>query len=481
MPIKLEVVLKTIGEAMITTAIMSANQQQNDCYGSMKVRATISAIGDAESSGNVEDFTGKPKRPLSAYNLFFRDQRELLLEELPSRQGRKPKRSHGKINFKDLANTIAAKWKEITPAEKERYEKIASVGREKYMRLAKAWKKKQKQFKKQQQKNEKANLKAISRKPPPKEEERQQRASQLDSSCADVAAPSDVMINKRFVTPRASQWNSQYSLPVPVSRPHDFVTEVNTLHKVAQQHPELGMDHDILAPRTAPTSLPVAAFEEEDLTDLPLSFSFSEHQHQRQQPMTVASSGASNSVRTFSFREQTQRSMSLPRMPTTDTELAYLNSFGAPRMLQSQSLPFPPAMNMSSVPQTRVNATWNNTTRMHQHQSPGLSFHTPTRTNSLPCRLPTNSSSPGSLNMVPAPDAFRRVFYTGNPEPVQEEQHRRLHDFETEPLPFQFTNEGLSHHHGNYRRHRSLESTDNIHLTDNMDLFTETFDDANDL
>mmetsp|Transcript_13888 Transcript_13888/g.26586 ORF Transcript_13888/g.26586 Transcript_13888/m.26586 type:complete len:475 (-) Transcript_13888:109-1533(-) len=474
---------------MITTATMSANEQQSDRYGSMKMHATIGASKAAESNRDVEDAdpTGKPKRPLSAYNLFFRDQRELLLAELPSREGQQPKRSHGKINFKDLANTIAAKWKEILPAEKERYEKIASVGREKYVKLAKAWKKKQKQIKKEQEKKEKAALKAATKKPPPQEEVRQQQERQqhntiqFASGRAAPAAASDMMMNERLVTSRTSQWHSQYSPSLPIPRPHDFVTEVNPMQRVTQLRPELGRDHGIFVPPPAPMSDPVAAFEEEDLTNIQAIFPFDD----QQQPMTVASSGSSPSVRAFSFREQTQRSMSFPRMSTTEAKLDYLHPMGPPRMFQSlsQTLPFSPSLNMLSVQQTPTNSAWNNTVEpaaMHQHQpfSPGVSFHTPMRTNSLPCRLPTDSL-PVSFDTVHG--SFQRDFHSRDAEPIQQEQHRRFHDFESEPIPFEFTNEGPSHHHGNLRHHRSLENSNNDQLTDNMDFFVEAFDDTNDL
>jgi hypothetical protein len=112
------------------------------------------AVSKEESADG--DLLTKPKRPLSAYNLFFRDQRGLLLDNLPTRGDDKPKRSHGKIGFKDLARTIAARWKDIAPDEKERYESIAAEGREKYLKRAKEWKKQQKKLgkvAKRQQKN----------------------------------------------------------------------------------------------------------------------------------------------------------------------------------------------------------------------------------------------------------------------------------------------------------------------------------------
>ena len=469
---------------------MSVNEQQSDSYASMKVHATTSTSEAVAGNGDGEDRTGKPKRPLSAYNLFFRDQRTLLLEELPSREGQKPKRSHGKINFKDLANTIAAKWKEILPSEKEKYEKIASVGREKYVKIAKEWKRKQKQLKKEREKKEKAEVKAASKKSPPRQEARQDHMIQFASTHASpvVASSSDMMMSERLVTPRTSQWHSQYSASVPLRRHHDFVTEENPLQHTPQLRTELGMGHGIFAPPPAPMSQPVAAFEDDELVDVPAPFSFNDQQQYRQpQPMMTTSSGSFPSARAFSFREQTQRSMSLPRMSTTDTAGDYLHPMGTPQMFHSQPLPFSPSLNMRSVPQSQMNSTWNNSvepTEMHQPLplSSGLSFHTPMRTHSLPCRLPTDLL-PVSLNT--APPSFHRDFRFTNPEPIQQQPFHDL--MGTEPLPFDFPNEGSSHHHASYHHQQQPQySSDNIvninnGFADNMDLFTESFDEANDM
>jgi len=55
-----------------------------------------------------------PKRPLSAYNIFFKETRERILKQ------------NGKTNFQDMVRKIAALWKEITPEDKENFDAIAS-------------------------------------------------------------------------------------------------------------------------------------------------------------------------------------------------------------------------------------------------------------------------------------------------------------------------------------------------------------------
>ena len=81
----------------------------------------------------------KPKRLRTAYNLFFKHHRELLLESLPIRR-RKPRNSHGKIGFTSLAQTIAARWKTISDEEKAYFQELADQDRARYKREMKVWK-----------------------------------------------------------------------------------------------------------------------------------------------------------------------------------------------------------------------------------------------------------------------------------------------------------------------------------------------------
>jgi hypothetical protein len=82
----------------------------------------------------------KPKRPLSAYNFFFLEQRQQILDITPTRKEGKPRRSHGKIGFADLARSIAAKWKQISPEERSIYDKRAATDKQRYRREMDEWK-----------------------------------------------------------------------------------------------------------------------------------------------------------------------------------------------------------------------------------------------------------------------------------------------------------------------------------------------------
>eukprot|EP00522_Entomoneis_paludosa_P006198 CAMPEP_0172446344 /NCGR_PEP_ID=MMETSP1065-20121228/5958_1 /TAXON_ID=265537 /ORGANISM="Amphiprora paludosa, Strain CCMP125" /LENGTH=279 /DNA_ID=CAMNT_0013197435 /DNA_START=112 /DNA_END=951 /DNA_ORIENTATION=+ len=86
----------------------------------------------------------KPKRSLSAYNLFFQAERKKLLQSLPDRpsqgKGRKPRNSHGKLGFAEMARLVSAKWKKITPEEKAPFDELAKRDTLRYKREMQEWK-----------------------------------------------------------------------------------------------------------------------------------------------------------------------------------------------------------------------------------------------------------------------------------------------------------------------------------------------------
>lgn len=88
----------------------------------------------------------KPKRPLSAYNIFFKEERKRILESIPSanpeqpkdqadgekRGSKKKKTPHGKIGFENLAKAIGQRWQELEPDKAEYYKAKAAEDMKRY-------------------------------------------------------------------------------------------------------------------------------------------------------------------------------------------------------------------------------------------------------------------------------------------------------------------------------------------------------------
>ena len=124
----------------------------------------------------------KPKRPLSAYNIFFKDERAKILANIPDKteedeegdgegkpvkkeegeeakdgdenaegdkkktSGKKRKRvPHGKIGFESLAKIVGQRWKELPPDELEQYKARAEEDMKRYRKEMEAYVQKQRE------------------------------------------------------------------------------------------------------------------------------------------------------------------------------------------------------------------------------------------------------------------------------------------------------------------------------------------------
>ena len=101
----------------------------------------------------------KPKRPLSAYNLFFQHEREKIISSIPDDKStvsvddnlseeakrRRHRKTHGKIGFAALARSIADKWKKIDDSSRSVFAARAEVEKQRYKKELDAWMKAKKE------------------------------------------------------------------------------------------------------------------------------------------------------------------------------------------------------------------------------------------------------------------------------------------------------------------------------------------------
>lgn len=65
---------------------------------------------------------GTPKRPLTAYNLFFRDRREVLMS------------GEHRLSFQELGKVIGREWHDLTPSVRHQYDCLAKIETDRYHR-----------------------------------------------------------------------------------------------------------------------------------------------------------------------------------------------------------------------------------------------------------------------------------------------------------------------------------------------------------
>jgi HMG (high mobility group) box len=182
------------GGAALGNPYMSMLGQGAAAGGNIQNQAREASEAGVFSSGAMPDFAksgkkarpkkpkNKPKRPLSAYNIFFKDERAKILSNIPDKKGedddddddddddskeksdekgengeekgeggkkvtgKKRKRvPHGKIGFESLAKIVGQRWKELPPEELDVYKKRAEEDMKRYRKEMEAYVQKQRE------------------------------------------------------------------------------------------------------------------------------------------------------------------------------------------------------------------------------------------------------------------------------------------------------------------------------------------------
>ena len=177
----------------LTNPYMSMLGQSAGTGANLQSQAREASEAGVFSSGAMPDFAksgkkarpkkpkNKPKRPLSAYNIFFKDERAKILSGIPDKKGddeeddedddgskdkdeekgdsgdekgpdakkatgKKRKRvPHGKIGFESLAKIVGQRWKELPPEELDVYKKMAEEDMKRYRKEMEAYVQKQRE------------------------------------------------------------------------------------------------------------------------------------------------------------------------------------------------------------------------------------------------------------------------------------------------------------------------------------------------
>eukprot|EP00934_Nitzschia_sp_Nitz4_P008188 Nitzschia sp. Nitz4//scaffold112_size70979//28361//29865//NITZ4_005901-RA/size70979-snap-gene-0.131-mRNA-1//1//CDS//3329533262//8178//frame0 len=121
--------------AMLDTVTPKTEETQSTSGGESKKRSLQASTGTGESSGGFsrrkKKPKGMPKRPLSAYNLYFQSARAKILATAEG-EGQK-------IGFEGLGKIIGKKWRDISAADRKVYETLAEKDGERYRKEMEAF------------------------------------------------------------------------------------------------------------------------------------------------------------------------------------------------------------------------------------------------------------------------------------------------------------------------------------------------------
>lgn len=136
--------------ATATAVSASINTTKNEDAGDLSEEKPPEGPPKKKSRKRWKKPIGKPSRPLSAYNLYFRKERAIMLGDDAAKNEHQPgkkrvhRKSHGKIAFGDMARIIGKKWKALSDEEKVPFATVAAVEKERYAKELATWRDEQK-------------------------------------------------------------------------------------------------------------------------------------------------------------------------------------------------------------------------------------------------------------------------------------------------------------------------------------------------
>lgn len=106
---------------------------QRSCASTASMSSLQSTVSKRSTSTKTVGSTGKPKRALSAYNIYFTTERKKLTVA-------QAKEGSPKLSFREIACKIAGMWKKISQEEKMEYEYLAAQDTDRYENEMAQWK-----------------------------------------------------------------------------------------------------------------------------------------------------------------------------------------------------------------------------------------------------------------------------------------------------------------------------------------------------
>lgn len=100
------------------------------------VSAVTTSSNDNEASTDSikSEIIAKPKRPLSAYNLFFQAERQQIIQKEDDNGDDERKRKRSGISFESLGKEIGERWKQIDAETLRHYEDLARADKDRYLK-----------------------------------------------------------------------------------------------------------------------------------------------------------------------------------------------------------------------------------------------------------------------------------------------------------------------------------------------------------